>query len=75
MEIILSTIISYIPVNFSFDDRSMDEMNTVEDQLDGDGEIILQRRRKGDTEKVRNLAKKLSRDVSQLKKEKEEYSV
>ena len=50
-------------------------MNTVEDQLDGDDEFILQRRRKGDTEKVRNLAKKLRRDVSQLKKEKEEYYV
>ena len=63
--------------------RQEDELGTVERQLDdddgqleeGSGEVLLKRRRRGDTDKVRKLAKKLSRDVDQLKKEKEEYSV
>ena len=56
-------------------------------QLDGDGVLGgeddgqgeegrgMWRRRRGDTEKVRRLAKKLSKDVELLKKEKEEYSL
>ena len=35
---------------------------------------VVWRRRRGDTEKVRKLAKKLTKDVDQLRKEKEEYS-
>lgn len=35
---------------------------------------VVWRRRRGDTEKVRKLAKKLTEDVDQLRKEKEEYS-
>ena len=56
-------------------------------QLDGDevlggkddgqgGEVRgMWRRRRGDTEKVRKLAKQLTKDVELLKKEKEEYSL
>ena len=50
----------------------------MERELDSAGEMVrdgvVWRRRRGDTEKVRTLAKKLSKDVDQLKKEKEEYS-
>ena len=43
---------------------------------EGGGEgVVIRRRRKGDTEKVRKLAKRLSQDVQLLKKEKEEYTV
>ena len=43
---------------------------------EGRGEgVVIRRRRKGDTEKVRKLAKRLSQDVQLLKKEKEEYTV
>ena len=63
--------------HLSVDIRPVDSLNQVEQELDNDGEIeggedILRRRRKGDT---RSLAKKLSKDINQLKKEKEEYSV
>ena len=60
-----------------------DELSSVERQLDGDGILggedvqggVVWRRRRGDTEKVRKLAKQLSHDVELLKKEKEEYSL
>ena len=58
--------------------RSKDELSAVEQELDTQGDMVrdgvVWRRRRGDTEKVRKLAKKLSNDVDQLKKEKEEYS-
>ena len=62
--------------------RPEDEMSAVERLLDGDGGLaegeggggVMLRRKKGDTEKVRKLAKRLSKDVEQLKKENEEYS-
>jgi hypothetical protein len=54
------------------------ELSAVEQELDGGESIVREgavwRKRRGDTQKVRNLAKKLSKDVNQLRKEKEEYS-
>ena len=59
--------------------RPKDPLSAVEQELDSAGDVVqdgvIWRRRRGDTEKVRKLAKKLSKDVDQLKKEKEEYSV
>ena len=70
--------------------RPEDELSMVERLLDGEGGlgekggeggggggegVVIRRRRKGDTEKVRKLAKRLSQDVQLLKKEKEEYTV
>ena len=61
--------------------RAVNDLSAVEQQLDDYGGLedgvgeILRRQRKGDTEIVRKIAKKLSKDVDQLKKEKEEYSV
>ena len=50
----------------------------MEQELDHEGELVrdgvVYRRKIGDTERVRKLAKKLTKDVDQLKKEKEEYS-
>ena len=47
--------------------------------MDNVGELVrdgvVYRRKRGDTERVRKLAKKLTRDVDQLRKEKDEYSV
>ena len=58
---------------------SRDDLRTVEQQLDNVGELVrdgvVYRRKRGDTERVRKLAKKLTRDVDQLRKEKDEYSV
>ena len=60
-----------------------EELSAVEHLLDGEeglgeegekvGGVII-RKRKGDTA-VRKLAQKLTKDVEQLKKEKEEYSM
>ena len=59
-------------------------MSAVEHLLDGDEGLgeegekvggVIMRRRKGDTDNVRKLAQKLTKDVEQLKKEKEEYSM
>ena len=58
---------------------SRDDLRTVKQQLDNVGELVrdgvVYRRKRGDTERVRKLAKKLTRDVDQLRKEKDEYSV
>ena len=53
----------------------LDELSLVEQQLDVGDDIVARRRpKKRDTEQVRTLAKRLSKDLAQLQKEKEEYS-
>jgi pSer/pThr/pTyr-binding forkhead associated (FHA) protein len=60
-------------------DEQQDDLRTVEQELDNVGELVrdgvVYRRKRGDTERVRKLAKKLTRDVDQLRKEKDDYSV
>lgn len=65
--------------------RPKDEgLSAAERLLDGDEGLgeegekvggVIMRKRKGDTYNVRKLAQKLTKDVEQLKKEKEEYSM
>ena len=58
-----------------------EELSAVECLLDGDEglgeeeEKVVMRRRKGDIYKVPKLAQKLAKDMEQLKKEEEEYSM
>ena len=64
--------LQYVDVPFS---SILDKLSMVEQQLDGDCDRVARRRpKKRDTEQIRTLAKRLSKDLAQLQKEKEEYS-
>lgn len=53
----------------------MDEMSLVEQQLDGDEGGVRMRPRKRNTAQVRKQVQRLSRDLEQLQKENEDFSV